>query len=783
MAEKLNILIVEDDSDDQQMLETALAQIELYQFAVSRVETLEGMKTLASSHQFDLIFLDLELPDSQGLETYQAMLNTNAHIPVVVITDLDNHQIAQNAIELGAQDYFVKGKFDVNCLANAIRHAITHHRIQEDLRESRRQIDSLIQNLPGMVYRCKNDDDWTMEFLSRGCTDLTGYSCHDLLQNQKISYSEIIHPDDRQFVNKRIQARVKADKPFRLEYRIITADGKVRWVLEQGNAFKHPESMEQQLEGFIIDVTDAHHHSFEQKVLYDISSLLNQNLAIEDLGNKIFQRLEYYFNLSCALLGTTTQQPGVAKIIAAMCEWASANDPLIDISDCIIRKVITKGKSFIVSRKDHPEDFCNHVECTRSDHIAVVPLKSHHKIFGFLLSGRNLPFSDYDTQLLELIADQVSAAIEVANLHRKTQLQVKRLESLHTIDLAITGVFNINVINRLILDEIRKCLGVDAVAILMLNRVTNMLEQTAEIGLKNNQEISTKLAITNTTAGQVFLNRSPCYIKDVNLDADELISMILKKSGFASYFAVPLLIKGESQGVLEVFMSKPYYPDVDWLQFMESLATQIAIAYDSYRAFTNVQKMQRRLERSYDNTLESWSNSLAMLEPGYQENIQWVKDFSASLAEKLGLTPIEISNMERGVLLHDIGKVGVLNDILNKKGSLTAEEWTEVKKHPEIAQQLISNVDVLKDAVAIPYCHHENWDGSGYPRGLKGNAIPIEARIFAVVETFDALTSERPYRSPWKKEDAIAYLREQSGRKFDPQIVESFLDSLRDLKD
>ena len=127
------------------------------------------------------------------------------------------------------------------------------------------------------------------------------------------------------------------------------------------------------------------------------------------------------------------------------------------------------------------------------------------------------------------------------------------------------------------------------------------------------------------------------------------------------------------------------------------------------------------------------------------------------------------------MLLHDIGKIGVMSEILNKKDELSDQEWEEIKKHPEIARNLLAVVDMLKDAVDIPYCHHENWDGSGYPRGIKGEAIPMGARIFAVVECYDALTSDRPYRKAWPKEKALTYIQEQVSKKFDPQVVKVFI--------
>ena len=128
--------------------------------------------------------------------------------------------------------------------------------------------------------------------------------------------------------------------------------------------------------------------------------------------------------------------------------------------------------------------------------------------------------------------------------------------------------------------------------------------------------------------------------------------------------------------------------------------------------------------------------------------------------------------------MHDIGKMGVPDNILLKPGPLTEEEWEIMRKHPQFAYELLTPIDYLHQALDIPYSHHEKWDGTGYPRGLKGEEIPLAARIFAVVDVWDALTSERPYRPAWSREKAIEYIKTQSGVHFDPQVVEVFLESI-----
>jgi HD-GYP domain-containing protein (c-di-GMP phosphodiesterase class II) len=149
------------------------------------------------------------------------------------------------------------------------------------------------------------------------------------------------------------------------------------------------------------------------------------------------------------------------------------------------------------------------------------------------------------------------------------------------------------------------------------------------------------------------------------------------------------------------------------------------------------------------------------------------------IAKIMGIEEDQLPNIERGALLHDIGKLAIMDGILQKKGTLTEDEWKEIKRHPEISREMLSNVTLLEDAVDIPYSHHENWDGSGYPQGLKGENIPLAARIFAVVETYDAMISPRPYRAALTKQEAIQYLIDQKGKKFDPRVVDLFLETIK----
>ena len=173
---------------------------------------------------------------------------------------------------------------------------------------------------------------------------------------------------------------------------------------------------------------------------------------------------------------------------------------------------------------------------------------------------------------------------------------------------------------------------------------------------------------------------------------------------------------------------------------------------------------------------QGWSRALDLRDKETEEHTLRVTNLTLQLAQAFDISHVELKHIKHGALLHDIGKMGIPDNILRKAGELSDDEWVMMRQHPQLAYEMLSPIAYLLPALDIPYCHHEKWDGTGYPRGLKGEEIPLAARLFAVVDVFDALTSDRPYRPAWAKNKAIEYIRQKAGSHFDPSVVEVFLD-------
>jgi len=215
------------------------------------------------------------------------------------------------------------------------------------------------------------------------------------------------------------------------------------------------------------------------------------------------------------------------------------------------------------------------------------------------------------------------------------------------------------------------------------------------------------------------------------------------------------------------------------ITFLMLLILVIALLMRMHRFLLNTLKAERRLttelEQTYDATLVGWARTLELRDIETAGHCHRVNEISRRLASKTGLANENMVDMHRGSLLHDIGKMGIPDSILLKPGKLTDDERKLMQKHTTYAYELLAHIPYLRKALDIPYCHHEKWDGTGYPRGLKGKEIPLSARIFSVVDVYDALISDRPYRTAWPKETALAYIRERAGTEFDPAVVDVFV--------
>jgi putative nucleotidyltransferase with HDIG domain len=271
--------------------------------------------------------------------------------------------------------------------------------------------------------------------------------------------------------------------------------------------------------------------------------------------------------------------------------------------------------------------------------------------------------------------------------------------------------------------------------------------------------------------------REPVFVTDWSCEySTEAERAVGEARGLRSILFVPLLLSEIAVGAFIVGTVGRVHEfnecDVD---LCRALSYEIGLAVTNARLHESLQHSHDELEWAYDATLEGWSLALEMRDDETSGHALRVSALSADLARAMGMSEKDVVHVKRGALLHDIGKMVVPDSILHKPGPLTDEEWTIMHRHPETGRDFLAKIAYLAPAADIPFCHHEYWDGSGYPQGLVGHAIPISARVFAVIDTYDALTSNRPYRGAWPEKAATDFIRAGAGSHFDPAVVAQFL--------
>lgn len=410
--------------------------------------------------------------------------------------------------------------------------------------------------------------------------------------------------------------------------------------------------------------------------------------------------------------------------------------------------------------------------------LVAVPVRAADNVIGALTISmyESDELNVNEIHLLNTLSEIAGNAIQRTMFHQQTERRLQNLTALSEIDKAISASFDLNTSLGTLLNHVVGQLGIDAADVLLFDANSLVLDRVAERGFRARKNKRAKPRLDKSYAGQAIMDHAIIKIENISAQTDdELLTNIAGQEGFVSYYAVPLLAKGYTKGVLEIFNRSTLETDEEWLGLLNTLARQAAIAIDNASLFEDIQRSNAELSLAYDATIEGWSHALDLRDKETEGHTLRVTDMTIELARAFDLSDAELVQVRWGALLHDIGKMGIPDTILLKAGSLTEHEWSVMKKHPAFAYDMLSPIRYLQSALDIPYCHHEKWDGTGYPRGLKGKQIPMPARIFAIVDVWDALTSNRPYRPAWEKERALQYIQSLSGTHFDPRVVEMFL--------
>jgi PAS domain S-box-containing protein len=639
------------------------------------------------------------------------------------------------------------------------------------LRQSEERLRNIFETAPvGIVLA---DRDFRFVKVNSMLCRMTGYTEQELLT---FTYMDLFPPEDLvselRDLHRLLQGGIQ---DYTLDKRFFKKNGEILWFALTASVIRDETGNPHYLLGMLLDISERKQREREREILLSMTTVLWKAATSSELMRISLEHLAELLNLQGAAIATRHSESGEMIVEHAVGRWVDRKGMSFSMDEMVSGQLSANGQAFLFSDPQNNSPFAESCLSDEITTIACVPLVAQQTI-GALVAGYETPLTGHETRILEEVGAIIANAIHRAVLHEQTIRQIQRLSALSAIDAAINASLDLRVTFKIILDEVIHLLRVDAAAVLLLNRRSQTLKYAAVEGFRSifPQDVQFRVGVGH--AGRAVLERSIVSVPDLSQDAEGfMIPSLLAEEGFVSYLAVPLIVKGEVKGILEVFHRTLLINEREWLDFLSTLAGQTAIAIGDAELFNELQRSNTELILAYDATIEGWSKALDMRDKQTEGHSRRVTGITLKLANAMELNEDELLHMRRGALLHDIGKMGIPDTILLKPGPLTEEEREIMQKHPVYAREMLSPVVFLRPALDIPCFHHEKWDGTGYPEGLRGEQIPLAARIFAVVDVWDALISDRPYRPGWPEDKVKEYLREQSGKDFDPMVVEMFL--------
>jgi PAS domain S-box-containing protein/putative nucleotidyltransferase with HDIG domain len=740
----IQILMVEDSEVDALLLEETLDQNQLNSFEFTLSERLKTGLEILHKQKFDLILLDLGLPDSQGLESFEKVHNEFPDIPVVVLSGLMDEKLALAAVQAGAQDYLVKGPASWEIAPRAIRYAIERQQSQAALRESEEQYRLLFENAPVGILSVTTKGQ-IAEVNTTALQILGSPSAEATKSINLLTFPPLIESG----ISADFQSCIDYARPISAEHPYTTKWGKSIFV-------KYHLTPVLNTEGQIVLV---------QAIIEDITERKRAEEALKESEEK------YRLLVENATIGIIIAQDQTLKYI---------NPRAIEL--------VGYSKEELLSH-----DFAEHIHPDDRDETIGYYLKflqgeetpANH-VFRIIDKASGTKWIDSNAVLVNWEGRPASLNFLMEITGRKLaegalRQRLAELETLYESGLILSQITNPDKIAKKLIALITEKLEWHHVIIRRYHAEDGSLELLAfshsgKSSAQNRSAMKERFQSMISKADEGlsgWVVQHGTTVRSGNLSRDSRYREV--ESGLQSGLYVPMKIGGQIMGVISIESELPNaFTEADE-RLISTLAAQAAITLDNNQLLEDLQKSNDMIFQAYDDTIEGWSHALDLRDKETEGHTLRVTTLTEELAHEMDIPDSDMIHIRRGALLHDIGKMGVPDRILLKPDKLTDDEWVIMREHPVYAYNLLVRIEFLRPALSIPHHHHEKWDGSGYPDDLRGEQIPLAARIFAIIDVFDALTSDRPYRPAWSREKAINYIREQSGSQFDPKVVQAFM--------
>ena len=759
----MKVLYVEDNPLDSDLARRALLRsaphIELDIASTFR----EALENLGDGNVYDLMLTDLRMPDGGGFELLNYVRENQLPLAVVVITGQGDEDTAVAVMKAGADSFLVKRKDYLSHLALTLEGALRSYK-----NEAARRARTL-----------------RVLYLDETGTEDVQIRKHLTQHARYIQLETIFSVEDLN--------RLLFKEKNLIEFDVVLLD----YRMDDLNALEVLKEL-RQVHRLEIPIVLATSHG-DQEVAAQALRLGASDYVVKTEGYLyrlpgVLENAYHYNQLLREQAALRASEERFRSLIENSADGIMVVDEHIQVvyispsSERVLGFAVDEllGKSFL--DWVHPDDLINledkvKVALESPGELVQVEFRARHK------SGE---WRWVDSTGVNLIQNQAVQGI-VINFRDITDRylaeerifrQVQRLQALREIDTAITIGDELCSVLETILRHVTDLLGVHAADILLYDPDSEQMQYSVSRGFQVLEDFSVRVNLSTSLAGRSALEQRTIRYPDPEITAEmvsqKFLTECMQAENFKIYFAAPLYAKNEIKGVLEVYHRDELKPDLEWFGFLETLAGQAAIAIDNSQLVEGLIETNIKLEQAYDQTLQGWIRFLDLRDMETGDHTQRLINMTVKLARRMGVGEDELEHIRRGTLVHDIGKIGVPDQILHKPGPLNETEWEQMKQHPIFAYEMLSKIDYLRPVLDIPYCHHEKLDGSGYPRGLREGEIPLAARIFAVVDIYDALSHDRVYRKAWKPEQVLEHIRMISGSHLDPQVVDVFLEMLNE---
>ncbi|MEI6290013.1 MAG: PAS domain S-box protein [Chloroflexota bacterium] len=547
-------------------------------------------------------------------------------------------------------------------------------------------------------------------------------------------FQQAIHPGDLAAVQLTFSSSLKTDISCEIDHRLLMPDGRIKYINQNFVTYFDHNGQAIRMVGTVQDISErqkAEAALFESEerfyTIFHASPIPILIIRVQD--NKFIDVNEAFQNMS-----GYRREDVIGYSVYDLQQWVDPDELNRMEKSLREHEIVRDYEAKLRTKTGEIQDVLMSA--------APIELNGEHFIVNMVIDISTRKKREHELQAIASLSNEL----------RKTSTGA---EMLAVIVLQLVNLLNCDTVS---IEMIEKETG---------DAVTKAAVGTWEALIGTHQKAGTGINAIIARTGQPYIARDMKY--DPNLAFPEWTG-----SEIHGGMGVPLIAQDHLIGY--IWMGRRTEISESEIGLCTSVANIAANALYRVTLFEQSQQYAADLVQAYNTTLEGWAHALELRDHETEGHTRRVVQMTVELAKAMGIDTTELENVRRGALLHDIGKIGVPDAVLLKPGQLNESEWEIMRKHPDYAQKFLEPIGYLRPVIDIPYCHHEKWDGSGYPRGLKGNEIPFMARIFSIVDVWDALRSDRPYRAAWPREKAKSYIQEQSGIYFDPKVVPVFLD-------